>query len=76
MGGRHHTPSLLPLRKAPYHLYRGLGWAQGRSAWLWKILPPLGYDSVCPNHSKSLYQLCYMKIIMKTQKSKLIVKEL
>ena len=42
MGGQLHTPAILPLGQASYRLYRRLCGSQVCSAWVWKILPPLG----------------------------------
>jgi hypothetical protein len=44
VGGQCHTPAPLPPVKTRYPLNMSLGGPQGRSGWVQKILPPLGFD--------------------------------
>jgi hypothetical protein len=44
MGGKRHTPAILPQGKTRYPLYRRLGGPQDRSGRVWKISPPSGFD--------------------------------
>jgi hypothetical protein len=44
VGGQCHTTATLPPEKTQYPLYRRLGGPQGRSGWVQKILPQLGFD--------------------------------
>jgi hypothetical protein len=44
VGCQRHAPAALPLGKTRYPLYRRLGGPQGRSGWVQKISPPLGFD--------------------------------
>ena len=44
VGGQLHALAALPLGKTLYPLYRRLGGPQARSARLWKISPPPGFD--------------------------------
>jgi len=46
VGGQCHAPATLSLGKTWHQLYRRLGWPQGRSGWVQKISPPLGFDSL------------------------------
>ena len=40
VGGQRHALATLPPGKTQYPLYRKLGWPQGRSGQMQKILPP------------------------------------
>jgi hypothetical protein len=44
VGAQCHAPATLPLGKTRYPLYRRLYGPQGRSGWVWKIMPPPGFD--------------------------------
>jgi len=44
VGSQRHIPTALPLGKMQYPLYSRLGGPQGRSGWVQKISPPLGFD--------------------------------
>jgi len=44
VGGQCHAPAALPLGKIQHPLYRRMGGPQGWSVWVWKILPPPGFD--------------------------------
>ena len=44
VGGLHHALAALPPGKTQYPLYKMLGRPQGWSGWVWKILPPPGFD--------------------------------
>jgi hypothetical protein len=58
MGGQHHTLAALPLGQTQYHLYRRLVGLQSRSGFLWKILPPLGFDPQTVHPIASRYTNC------------------
>jgi len=58
--GQRYAPVALPPEKTRYPLYRRLGWPQGRTGQVWKILPPppTGIRSPDrPDRSESLYRL-------------------
>jgi hypothetical protein len=44
MDGQRHAPAAIPPGKTRHPLYRRLGGPQGRSGWVLKISPPLGFD--------------------------------
>jgi hypothetical protein len=44
VGGQCHALAALPQGKTLYPLYRRMGWPQGRSGWVWKILPLLRFN--------------------------------
>jgi hypothetical protein len=44
VGGQPHDPATLTPRNTRYPLYRKLGWHQGRSGRVRKILTPPGFD--------------------------------
>jgi len=45
VGGQRHAPAALYLGKTWYPLCRRLHGPQGQSEWVWKVSPPLGFDS-------------------------------
>ena len=55
MGGQRHDPATLPPGNTRYPLYRRLGGPQGRSGWVRKILPPLGFDPRTSQPVKNRY---------------------
>jgi hypothetical protein len=44
VGGQRHAPTVLPLGKTQYPLYRRLGGPASQSGWVWIFLPPPGFD--------------------------------
>ena len=78
VGGQRHAPAALPPGKTRYPLYSRLGGPHGRSGWVKKILPPVGFnphivlstasrytDLVILAH-KSIYILTYIYVHINT----------
>jgi hypothetical protein len=61
-GQRHASAALLP-GKTQFPLYRRLGWPQGRSGQVWKILPPLEFDPRTVQPVASRHADCSPKIL-------------
>ena len=58
VGGQCHTPAALPPGKTWYPMCRRLGGPQGQSLWVWKISPPMGFDTRTIQHVAYHYTNC------------------
>jgi len=71
VGGQCHAPAALCPRKTSYPLYRRLHGLQDQSEGVWKISPPLGFDSwtiqSVASHYTELNIYCgYLLIILRS----------